>query len=120
MAYPHDLESMNKTELFDGEMNRYAFDFGHCRLNDGWAQLDTDQDASYFGNWAHPERLHIVSFVEGDITVIKCEDSDEFRNRIEEIAAFHIGMDGRFSIDAGGDRKREREWNGHGLKCYLR
>jgi hypothetical protein len=82
MAKPHDLNQMNKTELFDGEMNRYAFDFGHCRLNDGWAQLDTDQDASYFGNWAHPERLQIVSFVEGDITVIKCEDSDEFRNLI--------------------------------------
>ncbi len=112
---------MNKTELFDAGMNRYAFDFEHCRCNDGWAQLDTDQDAEWFGNWAHPERLHIVSFVEGDIAVTKCADSDEFRTEIERIAVFHIDkMNGRFSIDAGGDRKREREWNGHGLKCYLR
>ncbi len=117
MAYPHDLESMNKTELFDGEMNRYSFDFGHCRLNDGWAQLDTEQDFSHYGNWAHPERLHIVSFAEGDITVIKCEDSDEFRNRIEEIAAFHIGMDGRFSIDPGNNPKDD--WKALGLAGYL-
>ena len=108
---------MNKTELFDGEMNRYAFDFDHCRLNDGWAQLDTDQDASYFGNWAHPERLHIVSFAEGDITVIKCENGDEFRNRIEEIAAFHIGMDGHFQIDPGNNSKDD--WEALGLAGYL-
>lgn len=109
---------MNKTELFDGEMNRYAFDFCHCRLNDGWAQLDTDQDASYFGNWAHPERLHIVSFVEGDITVTKCEDSDEFRTEIERIAAFHVDtMDGRFAIDPANNSRAD--WKALGLAGYL-
>ena len=108
---------MDKTELFDNEMNRYAFDFGHCRCSDGWSQLDTEQDASCFGNWAHPERLHIVSFVEGEITVTKCEDSDEFRNRIEEMAAFHIGMDGCFRIDP--HQNSTADWQALGLAGYL-
>ncbi len=109
---------MKKTELFDGEMNRYAFDFEHCRLNDGWSQLDTEQDFSHYGNWAHPERLHVVSFVEGDITVSKCEDEDEFVAEIEKLAMFHITTNsGRFSIDPGNNSKHS--WKALGLAGYL-
>jgi hypothetical protein len=108
---------MKKTELFDNSANRYAFDFEHCRFNDGWAQLDTDQDAECFGNWAHPERLHIVSFVEGDITVIKCDDSEEFREQIEKMASFHLRMDGRFQIDPANNSKAD--WKALGLAGYL-
>ena len=29
--------------------DRYTYDFGHCSYENGWAQVDTAQDASYFG-----------------------------------------------------------------------
>lgn len=30
---------------------RYDFDFGECSYANGWAQIDTRQDASYYGTW---------------------------------------------------------------------
>jgi len=39
---------------FDPETSRYAFDFRLCHFKNGWAQLDTRQDASYYGNWINP------------------------------------------------------------------
>ena len=102
------------------DCDRYAFDFQHCRLADGWAQLDTQEDASYFGNWAHPERLQVVSFAEGDVCVSFCSSSDEFRAEIERIAAFFINTQGgTFRIDAGISPKAEASWASHGLKQYL-
>ena len=100
--------------------DRYAFDFQHCRLADGWAQLDTQEDASYFGNWAHPEQLQVVSFTEGDVCVTSCEDSDEFRAEIERIASFFIDKQGgTFRIDAGFSVGAEASWASHGLKQFL-
>ena len=37
--------------------DRYVYDFGLCRYEKGWAQIDTAQDASFFGTWADPTRL---------------------------------------------------------------
>ena len=31
--------------------DRYTYDFGLCSFEKGWAQVDTAQDASYFGTW---------------------------------------------------------------------
>ena len=47
-------------ELCPGD--RYTYDFGLCSYENGWAQVDTAQDASYFGTWANPTRLMILSF----------------------------------------------------------
>ena len=40
--------------------NRYAYDFGLCSYEKGWAQVDAAQDASFFGTWANPARLTLV------------------------------------------------------------
>ena len=102
------------------DCDRYAFDYQHCRLSKGWAQLDTREDASYFGNWAHPEKLQIVSFAEGDVCVTTCEDSDEFRAEIESMAVFYIDrQEGTFRIDAGISPAAVANWASHGLKQYL-
>ena len=50
--------------------SRYAFDFKYCKLEDGWIQLDTKQDASYFGNWVNLSTREIWSFTEGDVCFI--------------------------------------------------
>ena len=121
--------TVTKTRTHSENCDRYAFDYQHCQLSKGWAQLDTREDASYFGNWAHPEKLQIVSFAEGDVCVVSCESSDEFRAEIESMAVFYIGRDctdkdgkrqlGTFRIDAGMSPAAEASWSSHGLKQYL-
>ena len=49
--------------------DRYLYDFGLCSYANGWAQVDTAQDASCFGTWAHPTRLLIFTYSSGDTTL---------------------------------------------------
>lgn len=112
--------TITKKRLHVEDCDRYAFDFQHCQGSRGWAQLDTHEDASWFGNWAHPDHLQIVSFAEGDICVATCEDSDEFRAEIERMASFFIDTQGgTFRIDAGLKPNAEASWVSHGLKHFL-
>ena len=53
--------------------DRYVYDFGFCSYEKCWAQVDTAQDASYFGTWANPARLVIFNYCEGDTTVKEAE-----------------------------------------------
>ncbi len=76
---------MKTTRLFEAMSERYKFDFGACSIKRGWAQVDTEQDASYYGNWANPESLKMFSFVEGDLTLKQAETEQEF---VEEIRSF--------------------------------
>ena len=45
--------------------DRYIYDFGLCSYENGWAQVDTAQDAAYFGTWANPARVLIFRHVSG-------------------------------------------------------
>ena len=58
--------------------DRYLYDFGLCSVANGWAQFDTAQDASYFGNWINPDRRMMFSYAEGDTTLVECETDEEF------------------------------------------
>jgi len=79
---------------------RYEFDFGMCSSKNGWAQLDTSQDASYFGTWANPNTLEIFSYMEGDITHKTADNADEFKAEILEIADWNTEVfGGKFAID---------------------
>jgi hypothetical protein len=42
--------------------DRYLYDFGLCSNASSWAQVDTAQDASYFGTWANPTWLPISNY----------------------------------------------------------
>lgn len=86
--------------------NRYLYDFKMCRGKDGWAQVDTSQDASYFGTWANPTRLEILTYVEGDVIKRIAETKEEFANEIrsikkwnEEMGFEFIGIDGMCKND---------------------
>lgn len=64
-----------KTETaFNPDTDRYAFDAGECA---DWAQVDTRQDAHYYGNWCDPEGLRFTTYAEGDITRRQFDDADE-------------------------------------------
>ena len=80
--------------------DRYKYDFRLCTSSNGWAQLDTRQDASYFGNWINPLTLKLQSYCEGDITLTECTDDADFIATVRECIRWHtehgyfIGIDG--------------------------
>ena len=58
---------MKREEDFMENIERYHFDFGECSHHLGYAQVDTSQDAPYFGIWTNPTTLTTVSYIEGDV-----------------------------------------------------
>ena len=105
--------TITKEETFV-DADRYQFDFKYCSAKQGWAQLDTAQDAWYLGHWANPAKLQLVSYVEGDVTVTKCSTLVDFKAEIERIATFYA--DDAFQIDPAGNAA---SWAGLGLDQYL-
>jgi len=69
--------------------DRYRFDLGECSHENGWHQFDTDQDASYFGVWVHPESREIVTYAEGDVTRVTCPTEASYRAEIEDMCSFY-------------------------------
>ena len=95
--------------------DRYLYDFGLCCYQNGWAQVDTAQDASYFGIWANPTRLMIFSYCEGDTTLKEAASHEEFAAELREIAAWNRAQGyGPSRIDPGFDpeMKAAFEWLG--------
>ena len=83
--------------------DRYAYDFNACSIAKGYAQIDTWQDASYFGTWANPETLTIVCYCEGDVSVTVAETPQEFIDEIHKIKAWNNenAKNGFKGIDTG-------------------
>ena len=75
------------SDAFDAD--RYKYDFRLCTPKDGWAQLDTRQDASYYGNWINPITLKLFSYCEGDTTLTECEDEADFVKSVRECVDWH-------------------------------
>lgn len=67
--------------------DRYEFDFGRCSYANGWAQVDTDQDAAWFGTWCNPETFELLQYAEGDVVHTRCEDAIEFASEIDDFCA---------------------------------
>lgn len=82
-------------EFCDGD--RYRYDW--MLVPKGWAQLDTDQDASWFGYWADPEKLITFCFCEGDCTTCEFEQQEAFSAEIRRAAKWHSDNDGWLRID---------------------
>lgn len=88
------------THGFEPMGDRYKYDFRQCTSDKGWAQVDTKQDASYFGTWANPLTFELMSYCEGDTTHTKCETEQEFIHKMAELIAWNqergyfIGVDG--------------------------
>ena len=86
--------------------DRYVYDFGLCSTKNGFAQIDTGQDAHYYGTWASPKMLIIVCYCEGDVTIQTADNEKEFVREINNIKtwnnenghSFH-GIDPGFNKD---------------------
>ena len=100
--------------------DRYVYDLGLCSAKNGFAQVDTEQDASYYGTWANPFKLIIFSYCEGDCTLQQAESKDEFRDAVQKIKAWNEKNGWKFSgIDCGLKDELEREFINLGLKDLL-
>ena len=73
------------TSAFVEGLDRYFFDERVTRRGAGWQQWDTNQDASYFGVWVHRDLRQVLTFAEGDITVVECFDDATFKAEIESM-----------------------------------
>ena len=69
------------------DSNHYGtrYDFDETLLEKGYFQIDTIQDASYYGNWINPTERKKVSFMEGDLIEIEYENDEEMIKYLEEM-----------------------------------
>lgn len=92
---------MNIDKSFVGG-DRYQFDF--TLLKDGFFQVDTIQDASYYGHWLNPIKRIMISFVEGDLTIAKYDNDEEMIEDLKKHDKFErecAGNDKGIKIDMG-------------------
>ena len=80
---------MKITRDFRPLSDSYSFDCGPCSYANGFAQIDTRQDASYYGTWCSPSKRTIVNFCESDVTTTVCETDEEFVRQVGELAAWN-------------------------------
>lgn len=90
---------MKRITGLDVDGCRYRYDFGPCTPNKGWAQLDTSQDASWYGNWVNPTKLKLLSYCEGDVTLIECDSEEEFKEQLAATLKWHVENDYQPKID---------------------
>jgi len=111
---------MKTTTDFRPLSDRYAFDCGPCSHANGFAQVDTRQDAPYYGIWCSPTKRTIVSFCEGDVTTRVCETDDEFVSQIRELAQWNDEAGyGPMKIDAVFHDELRRAFEHLGLADLL-
>ncbi len=90
-----------KTHKFYNSAERYDWDFGDCSPSNGFAQMDTGQDAWYYGNWSNPTTFTLVSYAEGDLDTTVCNSAEEFCAEIRKFVAWNNAEQLRFKgIDA--------------------
>jgi len=109
---------MEKTHEFY-PTDRYTYDFGLCSPKNGFSQIDTAQDAPYFGTWANPEKFVIFSYCEGDCTTTLCDNKEEFIAEINKCAEWNNENGYGFAIDPGLNPKNIKPWHELELGHFL-
>lgn len=100
--------------------DRYEYDFRRCTTARGWAQLDTSQDASYFGQWVNPSSREILCYCEGDVILTRCDDDGELQAQVAEIKRWNTEQGHRFiGIDPGFNEALRTALGAAGLGQYL-
>jgi hypothetical protein len=100
--------------------SRYKFDSGICSLAAGYAQVDTRQDASYYGTWASPSARTIVCFAEGDVITTVCGTDEEFVEQMRGLETWTNDMGyGPLKVDAGMSEELIAQFTKLGLADLL-
>ena len=95
--------------------DRYLYDFRVCTYEKGWAQVDTRQDASYYGAWTNPERREVFTYCEGNTTLVQCDTDDEYRQAIRELADWNKKAGYWLGIDPGFQPEMKQHFERLGL-----
>lgn len=99
--------------------DRYEFDFDRCSAGKGWAQVDTREDAWYYGTWAHPTELQIVNYAEGDLTITTAHTPEAFATELRRIAEWRREQGDMFGIDPGRSKAIREAFEALGLGDLL-
>ena len=109
---------VKKEFIYDGD--RYIFDFKHCTIKNGYAQIDTGQDAWYYGTWANPFGLKFVCYCEGDLSVEIADNKKEFVEKILSFKKWNEENGWKFKgIDPGFNVPLKKEFEILGLGNLL-
>ena len=73
------------TSHFVENGERYYYDFEECTPDKGWVQYDTSQDAWYFGVWVNVKDRKVLTYAEGDVTLVECPDDDHLRAELKKM-----------------------------------
>ena len=90
---------------FNDPAERYLVDFAEGFTEEGWQQFDTDQDASYFGQWVNPRLRLTLAYCEGDWTLVECPSDETYNREIERLCEFF--GEGRICLAIGDDGATE-------------
>ena len=71
-------------------VDRYPYDFRVCTIARGWAQIDTGQDASYYGQWINPAKREIFAYCEGDRILTRCKTDAALCAEIARMKAWNL------------------------------
>ena len=100
--------------------DRYLYDFRLCTIDKGWAQIDTSQDASYFGQWVNPQTLQILCYCEGDVIRTDCDSPADLQAEIATMKQWNTDQGHRFmGIDPGFSEPLKTALIDAGLQEYL-
>lgn len=111
---------MKKEQFHKSSGCRYDYDFGPCTTAEGWAQVDTAQDASYFGNWTNPFKREWFAYVEGDITHVTCDTDEEYVAYVKVSMAWYEKHDGKPAhFDPGFNKELKAKFKEIGLGEFL-
>ncbi len=87
---------MKKITRSHNSSDRYQYDFRTCTPSNGWAQLDTEQCASYFGQWINPTERKIVTYCEGDEIFVEFDTDEELREELARTKKWNQEQGHRF------------------------
>ena len=68
---------------------RYIIDFAEDYHEGGWQQFDTYQDAPYFGVWNSEKLMMVLTYAEGDWSLVKCDNEAAYNKEMEDVENFY-------------------------------
>ena len=110
---------MKTIRKFDPLADRSQLDCRLCRPAGAWAQVDTTQDASYYGVWTNPETLQIVTYCEGDITVQTADSEAEYVEAVRNLHIWNVERGFWKGVDALCNAKIVAAFHRLGLEALL-
>ena len=96
--------------------DRYKYDLSLCKT---WAQVDTRQDAPYYGTWTDPQTRRIFNYCEGDVCLTVCTTDEEYVAELRRCAQWNIDAGYWLGIDPGWDEAQRRMFLVLGLRDLL-